>query len=56
MNIEYKSGKHLLLSDYLSRLSDPATQEEDESLNLLVTSIESKENDSSEYVLRIQFR
>ena len=46
MNVEYKSGKYLLLSDCLSRLSDPATQEEDESLNLHVTSIESEENDS----------
>ena len=46
MNVEYKSGKHLLLSDCLSRLSDPATQEGDESLNLHVTSIESEENDS----------
>ena len=46
MNIEYKSGKHLLLSDCLSRLSDPATQEEDESLNLHVMSIESEEDGS----------
>ena len=43
MNVQYKAGKHLLLSDCLSRLSDPATQEEDESLNLHVTSIESEE-------------
>ena len=46
MNVQYKAGKHLLLSDCLSRLSDPATQEEDESLNLHVMSIESEENDS----------
>ena len=36
MNVQYKAGKHLLLSDCLSRLSNPATQEEDESLNLHV--------------------
>ena len=46
MNLQYKTGKYLLLSDFLSRLSNPATQEEDESLNLHVTSIESEENDS----------
>ena len=46
MNMEYKSGKHLLLSDCLSRLSDPATQEEDKSLNLHVMSIESEDGDS----------
>ena len=46
MNVEYKSGKHLLLSDCLSRLSNPATQEEDESLNLHVTFIESEDGDS----------
>ena len=46
MNVEYKSGKHLLLSDCLSRLSNPTTQEEDESLNLHVTSIESEDSDS----------
>ena len=45
MNVQYKAGKHLLLSDCLSRLSNPATQEEDESLNLHVMSIESEEND-----------
>ena len=43
MNVEYKAGKHLLLSDCLSRLSNPATQEEDESLNLHVMSTESEE-------------
>ena len=47
MKVEYKAGKYLLLSDCLSRLSDPATQEEDESLNLHVTSIESEEADLS---------
>ena len=46
MNVQYKAGKYLLLSDCLSRLSNPATQEEDESLNLHVTAIESEENDS----------
>ena len=46
MKVEYKAGKYLLLSDCLSRLSDPAMQEEDESLNLHVASIESEENDS----------
>ena len=46
MNVEYKAGKHLLLSDCLSRLSSSATQEEDESLTLHVTSIESEEYDS----------
>ena len=42
INIEYKSGKLLLLSDFLSRMSDPATQQEDELLNLQVTSIDFK--------------
>ena len=46
MNVQYKAGKYLLLSDCLSRLSDPATQEEDKSLNLLVSSIESEDVDS----------
>ena len=46
MNVQYKAGKYLLLSDCLSRLSNPAMQEEDESLNLHVTPIESEENDS----------
>ena len=41
MNVEYKPGKFLVLSDCLSRLSNPAMQEEDESLNLHVTSIKS---------------
>ena len=39
MKVQYKAGKHLLLSDCLSRLSNPTSQEEDESLNLHVTSI-----------------
>ena len=43
MDVQYKAGKHLLLSDCLSRLSNPASQEEDESLNLHVTSIESED-------------
>ena len=46
MDVQYKEGKHLLLCDCLSRLSNPATQEEDESLNLHVTSIESEDDDS----------
>ena len=46
MNVQYKAGKHLLLSDCLSRLSNPATQEEDKSLNLHVMSIESEDGDS----------
>ena len=46
MNVEYKAGKHLLLSDCLSQLSNPATQEEDESSNLHVMPIESEDNDS----------
>ena len=46
MNVQYKAGKYLLLCDCLSRLSNPATQEEDESLNLHVTPIETEENDS----------
>ena len=45
MNVQYKAGKYLLLSDCLSRLSNPATQEEDESLNLHIMAIESEEND-----------
>ena len=46
MNMQYKAGKYLLLSDCLSRLSNPTTQEEDESLNLHVTSIGSEEDGS----------
>ena len=46
MDVQYKAGKHLLLSDCLSRLSNPATQEENESLNLHVTSTESEDGDS----------
>ena len=46
MEVQYKAGKHLLLSDCLSQLSNPASQEEDESLNLHVTSIESEDGDS----------
>ena len=46
MNVQYKAGKYLLLSDCLSRLSNPTTQEEDESLNLHVTSIESEDSNS----------
>ena len=45
MKVQYKAGKHLLLSDCLSRLSNPASQEEDESLNLHVTSIESEDGE-----------
>ena len=45
MNVQYKADKHLLLSDCLSRLSNPTTQE-DKSLNLHVTSIESEDSDS----------
>ena len=47
MKVKYKAGKYLLLSDCLSRLSNPATQEEDESLNLHVMSIETEEADLS---------
>ena len=46
MKVQYKAGKHLLLSDCLSRLSNPTSQEEDESLNLHVTSIASEDGDS----------
>ena len=46
MKVQYKAGKQLLLSDCLSRLSNPASQEEDESLNLHVTSIVSEDSDS----------
>ena len=46
MNVEYKSGKHLLLSDCLSKLPNPNMQEEDESLNLHVMPIETEERDS----------
>ena len=46
MKVQYKADKHLLLSDCLSRLSNPASQEEDESLNLHVTSIVSEDGDS----------
>ena len=46
INMKYKSGKHLLISDCLSRLSNPNLQEEDKSLNLHVTAIESEDNDS----------
>ena len=50
MDVQYKAGKHLLLSDCLSRLSNPATQEEDESLNLHVMSIESEDGDSLPFI------
>ena len=43
MKVVYKSGKCMLLSDCLSRMSDPTTFEEDESLNLQVTSIDHDE-------------
>ena len=33
MNVKYKAGKFLFLSDCSSRMSNPATFEEDESLN-----------------------
>ena len=46
MDVQYKAGKHLLLSDCLRQLSNSETQEEDESLNLHVTSIESGDGDS----------
>ena len=51
MNVQYKASKYLLLSDCLSRLSNPAMQEEDESLNLHVTPIESEENDSLPFLI-----
>ena len=47
MNVEYKAGKFLLLSDCLSRLSNPDMQEEDKSLNLHIMSIESEDDDLS---------
>ena len=50
MDVQYKASKHLLLSDCLSRLSNPATQEEDKSLNLHVTSIESEDGDSLPFI------
>ena len=40
MKVVYKSGKYMFLSDCLSRMSDPATREEDDSLNLWVMSID----------------
>ena len=46
MKIQYKAGTHLLLSDCLSRLSNPTSQEEDESLNLHVMSISEAEDGS----------
>ena len=46
MNVQYKAGKYLLLSDCLSRLSNPTTQEEDDSLYLHFTSIESEDSNS----------
>ena len=39
MDVEYKFGKCLLLSDCLSRMSDPTIHEQDELLNLQVTFI-----------------
>ena len=45
MKVQYKAGKHFLLSDCLSRLSNSASQEDNESLNLHVTSIESEDGD-----------
>ena len=44
MNVQYKAGKYLLLSDCLSRLTNPTMQEEDKSLNLHVTLIESEDS------------
>ena len=43
MDVVYKSGKSMLVSDCLSRMANPATCEEDESLNLQITSIEQKQ-------------
>ena len=43
MKVEYKSGKPLLLSYCLSRMSNPATCKEDESLNLQVMAIDHDE-------------
>ena len=47
MKVEYKSGKLLLLSDCLSRMSNPACQKEDESLNLQVKAIDHDEHVST---------
>ena len=43
MDIVYKSGKSMLVSDCLSRMANPTTSEEDESLNLQIMSIEQQE-------------
>ena len=43
MDVVYKSGKSMLVSDCLSRMANPATCKEDESLNLQITSIEQEQ-------------
>ena len=40
MNVVYKPGKCMFVSDCLSRMANPATCEEDESFNLQITFIE----------------
>ena len=40
MNVVYKLGRCMFVSDCLSRMANPVTHEEDESLNLQITSIE----------------
>ena len=43
MDVVYKSGKSMLVSDCLSRMANPTTSEEDESLNLQIMSIEKEQ-------------
>ena len=43
MDVVYKSGKCMFVSDCLSRMANPVTCEEDESLNLQITSIEQEQ-------------
>ena len=43
MDVVYKSGKSMLVSDCLSRMANPTTCKEDESLNLQIMSIEQEQ-------------
>ena len=43
MDVVYKSGKSMLVSDCLSRMANPTTNKEDESLNLQIMSIEQEQ-------------
>ena len=53
MNVEYKAGKFLFLSDCLSRMSNLATREEDESRNLQVMSIVDNHDEEHEHCISL---